>query len=110
MAFYESVFIARQDISAAQAETIAKQFEDIIKKTEGTQVRTEMWGLRTLAYRVKKNRKGHYVMFQFEGTGATVTELERNYKINEDIIRFMTIKIDAMDTEPSVILSAREAA
>jgi small subunit ribosomal protein S6 len=104
MAFYETVFIARQDISAKQTEELAKYFGDIINKNGGALKKTENWGLRTLAYKINKSKKGHYVMFQFAGTGATVAELERLMKINEDVVRYMTVSIEKLTEGQSIMM------
>jgi small subunit ribosomal protein S6 len=95
MSFYETVFIARQDISSAQAEALADTLAQIAQEHEGKVVGREYWGLRNLAYRIKKNRKGHYVMLNIEGTGATVAELERTMRINEDVLRYLTVRVEA---------------
>ena len=108
MAFYETVFIARQDISAKQTEDLAKNFGDIINKNGGALKKTENWGLRTLAYKINKSKKGHYVMFQYEGTGATVAELERLMKINEDVVRYMTVSIEKLTEGQSIMMRQDE--
>lgn len=107
MAFYECVFIARQDISAAQAEALAGTFGNIITENGGTVVKTENWGLRTLAYKIKKNRKGHYLMLTVDAPAAAVAEMERNMRINEDVLRHLTVKIDKADATPSVMMQSR---
>src|SRR5215472_14191406 len=108
MSLYETVFIARQDISAAQAEALADTLTQVAQEHEGKVVGREYWGLRNLAYRIKKNRKGHYIMLNVEGTGATVAELERTMRINEDVLRYLTVRVDAL-AEPgqSVMMQAR---
>jgi small subunit ribosomal protein S6 len=104
MALYETVFIARQDITSAQVDTMASAFSEIVTAQGGTVVKTESWGLRTLAYRINKNRKGHYVLFQLDATPAAKDELERNMGLHEDVLRFMTLKVEAHDPEPSVMM------
>ncbi len=104
MALYETVFIARQDITSAQVDAIAATFSEILTAQGGTIIKTESWGLRTLAYRIKKNRKGHYVLFQIESSAAAKDELERNMGLNEDVLRFMTLKVEAHNPEPSVMM------
>ncbi len=104
MPFYESIFIARQDVPATQVETLAADFADIIRNNGGQVLKTEQWGLRNLAYRINKNKKGHYVLFNLDAPSAAVLELERNMRINEDILRFMTVRVEALDAEPSAIL------
>ena len=107
MAYYENVFIARQDISATQVEGLTETFSKVISDNGGSVVNTESWGLRTLAYRIKKNRKGHYVMFHMDAPAAAVHEMERQMRINEDILRYLTIKIDAIEEGPSVMMQSR---
>ena len=104
MALYESVFIARQDVSATQVDSLTDSFEKIISDNGGSVERREYWGLRTLAYRIKKNRKGHYVMLNLEAPSGAVQEMERNMRLNEDILRYMTIRIEKMREEPSPIM------
>ena len=104
MRLYESVFIARQDVSAQHVEALTKDFSAIIENGGGKIHKHEYWGLRALAYRVKKNRKGHYVMLNLDAPASAIRELERNMRINEDIIRFMTIKVGTLDEDPSVMM------
>lgn len=108
MPFYESVFIARQDITTAQVEALAASFADIVRKNGGEVTKTEQWGLRTLAYRIKKNRKGHYVMFNIDGPSALIPELERNMRMHEDVLRYLTVKVEALEAEPSAMLRRDE--
>jgi small subunit ribosomal protein S6 len=107
LAYYENVFIARQDISSVQVEGLTETFTKVISDNEGKIVNTESWGLRTLAYRIKKNRKGHYVMFHIDAPAAAIHEMERQMRINEDVLRYLTIKIDAFDKGPSVMMASR---
>jgi small subunit ribosomal protein S6 len=107
LAYYENVFIARQDISSVQVEGLTETFTKVISDNEGKIVNTESWGLRTLAYRIKKNRKGHYVMFHIDAPAAAIHEMERQMRINEDVLRYLTIKIDAFDEGPSVMMASR---
>lgn len=104
MAFYETTFIVRQDVSTAQVETLTKEYQDIVKKNGGKVVRVENWGLRQLAYLVNKNRKGHYVMLCIDGGAPAINELDRQFRLSEDVIRSMTIKVDAISEEPSVLV------
>jgi small subunit ribosomal protein S6 len=104
MALYETVFIARQDITSAQVDALTETFSGIVTAEGGTVVKTENWGLRTLAYRIKKNRKGHYVLFQLDADHKAVAEMERNMGLNEDILRFMTLRVEAHEEEPSVMM------
>ena len=107
MRLYESVLIARQDISTAQVETLVDEFSAIIENGGGSIKKREYWGLRSLAYRIKKNRKGHYVMLNLESDSATLNEYERIMGLNEDILRFMTIRIDEVSDEPSIMMQAK---
>ncbi|TAH32815.1 MAG: 30S ribosomal protein S6 [Alphaproteobacteria bacterium] len=107
MAFYETVFLARPDIAAAQVEQIGNFCADIITKNGGKVVSREYWGLRNLAYRMNKNRKAHYIMLNIEAPGPAVIELERNLRIHEDVMRYQSIKVDALETGPSVVMRAK---
>ena len=104
MPLYETVFIARQDISAKQVEDLASNFSKIVNDNGGETKRTESWGLRNLAYRIKKNRKGHYTLFHFDAPAKAMAEMERNMKLNEDVLRFMTVRIEKLPEGPSAIL------
>ncbi|MGE0109475.1 MAG: 30S ribosomal protein S6 [Bdellovibrionales bacterium] len=104
MPYYESIFIARQDIQSAQVEAITKEFEEIVKANGGAVKKTEQWGLRTLAYRIRKNKKGHYVLFNIDAPAAAIEEMERNMRLHEDILRYMTIKVDELEEGPSVMM------
>ena len=106
MRLYESVFIARQDVSTTQVENLTKDFSAIIENGGGKIVKHEYWGLRTLAYRVKKNRKGHYVMLNLETDPETLAEYERIMGLNEDILRFMNIAIEEVEDGPSIMMQA----
>lgn len=109
MALYESVFIARQELSAAQVEALAANFTDIITQGKGEVTKTEFCGLRTLAYSIKKNRKGHYVLFNIDAPAAAVKEMERQIGLNEDILRHLTIKMDKLDPEPSALMQSKQS-
>lgn len=108
MVCYETVFIARQDVSTKQVEDLAKKFADIIKENGAKVVRTEQWGLRALAYRIKKNRKGHYVMMHIEGPHPAVAEMERNIRLNEDVLRYMTVRLEKTPEGPSIMMRAKD--
>ena len=101
MALYEHLLIARQDISAQQVDALATHLKTIVEGEGGKVEKQEYWGLRGLAYRIKKNRKGHYVLLNINAPSNAVTELERQLKINEDVLRYLTVKVDAFDTSPS---------
>jgi small subunit ribosomal protein S6 len=107
MPLYESVFIARQDLAAPQAEALGETFQALVEANGGKVTKREYWGLRNLAYKIKKNRKGHYVLMNIEGTGATISELERNLRIHEDILRYMTVRVDELEEGPSAIIRSR---
>ena len=109
MRLYESVFIARQDVSTQLVESLTKDFSAIIENGGGKIHKHEYWGLRALAYRVKKNRKGHYVMLNIEADNDTLREYERIMGLNEDILRFMNISIDEVEEGPSVMMQAQKA-
>ena len=108
MALYETVFIARQDISSAQAETLAETYSQMIVENGGQVTKTEHWGLKTLAFRMNKNRKGHYVLFNIDAPSAAVLEMERNMRINEDVLRYMSIRVDALEEGPSAMMQNRD--
>ncbi len=107
MSLYENVFIARQDISGAQVDALADTFAQLLTDNGGEVKKREYWGLRNLSYRMRKNRKGHYVLLNIEGPPSAVAELERTMRINEDVIRYLTIRVDALDDGPSVIMQSR---
>src|SRR5580704_18183164 len=107
MPLYENVFIARQDISGAQVDALADQFTQLIADQGGEVKKREYWGLRNLAYRMNKNRKGHYVLFNIDAPPAAIAELERTMRINEDVLRYLTIRVDAHDDGPSVVMQSR---
>jgi small subunit ribosomal protein S6 len=108
MPFYENVFIARQDLSQAQVDALADQFTAIIKDKGGDVKKRESWGLRNLAFRIRKNRKGHYVLMNVDAPPAAIQEVERNMRLNEDVIRFLTIKVEELEEGPSAILQKRD--
>ena len=108
MALYEHVFLARQDLAQAQVDALAEAATKIVADHGGTVVKTETWGLRSLAYRIAKNRKAHYVMLEIDAPGDTVAELERQTSINEDVIRYMTVRVDGHEAGPSVMMRKQE--
>jgi len=105
---YESVFIARQDISATQVDTLADNFENVISENGGSIAKRENWGLRTMAYKLKKNRKGHYVLFNIDAPAPAVHEMERQMRINEDILRYLTVRVDELEEGPSIIMRNKD--
>ena len=104
MPLYEHVFLARQDLAQAQVDAIAENATNIIKDNGGKVVKTETWGLRSIAYRIAKNRKAHYVMLDIDAPAPALAELERQSNINEDIIRFLTIRVDEHESGPSAMM------
>lgn len=109
MPYYESVFIARPEISAAQVEALTDSMKEIITEGGGSVEKIEYWGLKGLAYRIKKNRKGHYSLLNLDAPAEAIKEMERNMLINEDIMRFMTIRVDELETEPSIMMRNKGA-
>ena len=107
MRLYECVIIGRQDVSSGHVEELVNEFCSIIEKDGGSIKKREYWGLRSLAYRIKKNRKGHYILLNFETNSKTLKEFERVMGLNEDILRFMTIVIDAVEENPSVMMQTK---
>ena len=105
MPVYETVFIARQDLSEKQVKDLTESLEKIIKDQGGKILKTEQWGLRSLAYKINKSRKGHYVLIESDAPGAAVIELERLMRLNEDVMRALTIKLDEPTEGPSVMMS-----
>ena len=108
MAFYESVVIARPELTETQIDNLINNLSDIITKDGGKVVKKEQWGLRSFAYKINKNKKGHYFMLNLDSAPTTIFEYERQMRINEDIIRFLTIKIDKIDKKPSPLCISNE--
>ena len=108
MPMYEHVFLARQDLSQSQVDALAAAATKIIEDNEGKVTKTETWGLRSLAYKIQKNRKAHFVMLNVDGPANVVAELERQTSINEDVIRFLTIRVDTLENEPSVMMRKQD--
>lgn len=108
MPLYEHVYIARQDISPAQMETLTEELSAIVKNNGGKIAKTEYWGLRTLQYKIRKNRKGHYGLLNIDAPADAIHELERQERINEDILRALTIRVEEHVEEPSSILTRRD--
>ncbi len=108
MPLYEHIFMARQDVTPQQVEAMVDQYKGVIEQNGGTVDKTEMWGVKSLAYRIKKNRKAHFTMFNLNAPAPAVAEMERQMRINEDILRFMTIRVEELETEPSVMMQKRD--
>ena len=104
MQLYECVFIIRQDLSNTQVENITNEFCAIITDNKGSVVKQEYWGLKTMAYKIKKNRKGHYTMLNFKADTDTVAEFDRRLGLHEDILRSLILAIEAVDPEPSIMM------
>ena len=108
MPLYEHVFLARQDLSQAQVDTLAATATEIVEANAGKVTKTETWGLRSLAYKIQKNRKAHFVMLNIDAPAGVIAELERQTAINEDIIRFMSVRVDELEGGPSVMMRKNE--
>jgi small subunit ribosomal protein S6 len=108
MPLYEHVFLARQDLAQAQVDALAENATKIVEDNGGKVMKTETWGLRSLAYRIAKNRKAHYVMLDLDAPAQAVAELERQSNINEDVIRFLTLKVDEHEKGPSAMMRRGE--
>ena len=103
MAFYESVVIARPELTEVQVDKLVNDLSEIITKDKGKIIKIEKWGLRSFAYKINKNKKGHYFMLNLDSAPSTIFEYERKMRINEDIIRFLTLKIEVVDEKPSIL-------
>ena len=108
MALYEHIFLARQDLSQSQVDALAATATEIVESNDGKVVKTETWGLKSLAYKIDRNRKAHFVMLNIDAPGTVVEELERQTRINEDVIRYMTIRVDEHEDGPSVMMRKNE--
>ncbi len=104
MSLYEHVFLARQDLSQAQVDALAENATKIITDNKGKVIKTESWGLRTLTYKIQKNRKAHFVMLDVDASGDAIAELERQTRMNEDVIRYMTVRVEKHEDGPSVMM------
>ena len=108
MPLYEHVFLARQDASTQQVEELTTQLTGVIEGLGGKVTKTEAWGVRSLTYRMNKNRKAHFVMFNIDGPAAVVTEIERQERINEDVIRYLTVRVEELEEGPSAMMRKAE--
>ena len=108
MAYYEHVLIARQDISPQQAEALNEEIKALIEGQGGHIAKIEYWGLRNLTYRIKKNRKGHYSLLAINAPSDAVKEMERQLSINEDVLRYLTVRVEELDLELSPVLARRD--
>ena len=107
MPLYESTFIARPDISSQQVDGLAEQFREILTEAGGEIAKTEYWGLRSLAYRIKKNRKGHYYFMNIDAPPEAIDAMEHTMRINEDVIRYLTVRVDEHDPNPAPLTQSR---
>jgi small subunit ribosomal protein S6 len=108
MAYYETVMIVRQDVSAAHVDKLVDEFAKVITDHKGKLVSKEYWGLKTLAYKINKNKKGQYVLLNLEATPEGLAEMERKMSLHEDILRFLSIKVDSLSKEPSVMMKSNK--
>ena len=108
MPLYEHVFLARQDLSQAQVDALAQSASEIVEAGKGKVTKTETWGLRSLAYKIAKNRKAHFILLNIDAPAGVVAELERQTALNEDVIRFMTVRVDEHEGGPSVMMRKQD--
>jgi small subunit ribosomal protein S6 len=108
MALYEHVFLSRQDVSGQRVDELVEQFKGILEAGGGTVGKSEYWGLKSLTFRINKNRKAHFTLMNIDAPHAAVAEMERQMGINEDVLRFLTIRVEELDDEPSVQMQKKE--
>ena len=108
MPLYEHIFLSRQDVSAQQVEDLTKTYTDLLAENGGKVAKSEYWGVKSLSYRINKNRKAHYTLLNIEAPANAVAEMERQMRINEDVLRFMTIRVDEHEEAPSVMMQKRD--
>jgi small subunit ribosomal protein S6 len=108
MPLYEHIFLARQDVSSQQVEALTEQFKGIIEQNGGKVAKVEPWGLKSLTFRIRKNRKAHFTLMNIDAPSAAVAEMERQERINEDVLRILTIRVDALEEGPSAMLQKRD--
>jgi small subunit ribosomal protein S6 len=109
MRCYEHTFIARQDLSPQQAQALADTYSGVLTEHGGEVTKTEYWGLRNLSYRIRKNRKGHYLHLNVRASAEAITELERQERLSDDILRYLTVKVEELDEEPSMVMQTRSS-
>ncbi len=109
MPLYEHTFIARQDLSAQQAQALGETFTQLVSEQGGEVAKVEYWGLRSLTYRINKNRKGHYLHMNVEASAAAIEELERSERLHEDVLRYLTLRVEQHQEGPSVIMQAKSS-
>src|SRR5690242_15837937 len=108
MPLYEHIYLARQDVSPQQVEEMTNNMTEVLTQGGGKVTKNEYWGLKSLSYRIKKNRKAHYSLLNIDAPAPAVAEMERQMRINEDILRFMTVRVDALEEGPSAMLQKRD--
>jgi len=108
MSLYEHVFMARQDVTSQQVDAMVDQYKEVIASNGGSVGKTEYWGIKTLAFRIRKNRKAHFTLMNIDAPPAAVAEMERQMRINEDVLRFITIRVSALEEEPSAMMQRRD--
>ena len=108
MAFYEHVFLTRQDVSGQRVDELVEQFKGVVATAGGAVGKTEYWGLKSLSFRINKNRKAHYTLMNIDASHNAVAEMERQMRINEDVLRFLTVRVEALEEEPSVQMQKKE--
>ena len=108
MALYEHIYLVRQDVTAQQVEALSEQYKGVIEANGGKITKSEYWGVKTLAFRIKKNRKAHFTLFNIDGPSTAITEMERLMAISEDVIRSLTVRVEALEEGPSAMLQKRE--
>ncbi|MCJ2130600.1 30S ribosomal protein S6 [Methylobacterium sp. E-045] len=108
MPLYEHVFLARQDVTAQQVETMVETYKGVIEANGGKVEKIEMWGVKSLAYRIKKNRKAHFTLLNVDAPPAALAEMERQMQISEDVLRFMTVRVEELESEPSAMMQKRD--
>ncbi|AWN35595.1 30S ribosomal protein S6 [Methylobacterium radiodurans] len=108
MPLYEHVLLARQDVTSQQVETMIDTYKGVIEQNGGRLEKIEMWGVKSLAYRIKKNRKAHFALLNIDAPPAAIAEMERQMQISEDILRFMTIRVEELEQEPSAMMQKRD--
>ncbi|MBQ3117985.1 MAG: 30S ribosomal protein S6 [Alphaproteobacteria bacterium] len=107
MPFYENVFIARQDLTPAKVSELTEKYASVIENNGGKVSKRENWGLRTLAYKIQKNRKGYYMLMNIDAPAAAVVEMERLMRLDENLLRYLTVKVDALEEGPSVMMEPK---
>lgn len=108
MPLYEHIYMARQDVSTGQVEELTKTLTELLSSNGGTVTKTEYWGLKSLTFRIRKNRKAHYTLLNIDAPAAAVAEMERQMRINEDILRFMTVRVEEHEEGPSAMMQKRD--